>query len=195
MYEAMMCNGQVRQDKLIWNLKLPLKIKKIAWYLKRGVVLTKDNLAKRNWSGSKKCVFCSQDETIQHLFFDCHYAKFIWRAISFSFGLDIPTSVDNMCYGWLQGIHPKHRPNILVGAIAICWSLWLNRNDIVFNKCIVKTYMQVLFRATYWCRFWAMLQRREEDTNWMKTACRSLETTVMQIFINHGWSFRNRLAL
>ena len=70
MYEALVCNVQVRHDKLIWNLKLPLKIKIFFWYLRRGVVLTKDNLAKRNWNGNKKCVFCSQDETIQHLFFD-----------------------------------------------------------------------------------------------------------------------------
>ena len=35
-----------------------------AWYLRRGVILTKDNLAKRNWQGSKKCVFCHHDENI-----------------------------------------------------------------------------------------------------------------------------------
>jgi hypothetical protein len=32
-------------------------------------VLTKDNLAKRNWQGNKRCCFCANDETIQHLFF------------------------------------------------------------------------------------------------------------------------------
>jgi hypothetical protein len=32
-------------------------------------ILTKDNPAKQNWHGSKECVFCHQDETIQHLFF------------------------------------------------------------------------------------------------------------------------------
>jgi hypothetical protein len=40
------------------------------WYLKRGVVLIKDNLIMRNWRGEKYCVFCTHDETIQHLFFD-----------------------------------------------------------------------------------------------------------------------------
>jgi hypothetical protein len=34
----------------------------------KGVVLTKDNLAKCNWQGNKKCVFCNSDESIQHLF-------------------------------------------------------------------------------------------------------------------------------
>ena len=46
--------GLIHQDipnlnKRIWKLKTPLKIKKFLWYLKRGVILTKNNLAKRNW--------------------------------------------------------------------------------------------------------------------------------------------------
>ncbi|PUZ76059.1 hypothetical protein GQ55_1G260500 [Panicum hallii var. hallii] len=54
--------------------------------------------------------------------------------------------------------------------------------------------MQVLFRGTYWCRFWALLQKREEDANEMKAACRMLETSVMQIFAQYGWQFSNRIT-
>jgi hypothetical protein len=50
-------------------LEIPLWIKVFGWYLGRGVVLAKDNLAKQNWHGSMKCVFCHQNETIKHLFF------------------------------------------------------------------------------------------------------------------------------
>ena len=52
----------------IWKLKAPLKIKFFLWYLKRGVILTKDNLTKRNWQGNQQCCFCHENETIQHLF-------------------------------------------------------------------------------------------------------------------------------
>ena len=67
--------------------KIPLKIKIFMWYLKRGVILTKDNLVRWNWNGNKQYCFCSSDETIQHLFFECHVAKFLWRAVQFSFNL------------------------------------------------------------------------------------------------------------
>jgi hypothetical protein len=40
-----------------------------------GVVLTKDNLAKKNWKGSQQCVCCNSNETILHLFLDCPSAK------------------------------------------------------------------------------------------------------------------------
>ncbi|WVZ81475.1 hypothetical protein U9M48_028849, partial [Paspalum notatum var. saurae] len=42
--------------KFIWKLKLPLKIKIFLYYLWRGVILTKDNLVKRNWTGSQNCL-------------------------------------------------------------------------------------------------------------------------------------------
>jgi hypothetical protein len=32
-----------------WKAKIPLKIKIFLWYLRNGVVLTKDNLVKRKW--------------------------------------------------------------------------------------------------------------------------------------------------
>ena len=82
MYSALISNGNVQFDKHLWKLKMPLKIKIFMCYLKRGVILTKDNLVRWNWNGSKHCCFCSSDETIQHLFFYCHVAKFLWRAYS-----------------------------------------------------------------------------------------------------------------
>ena len=36
------------RHKNIWKLKIPLKIKIFLWYLQKGVLLTKDNLAKKN---------------------------------------------------------------------------------------------------------------------------------------------------
>jgi hypothetical protein len=43
-----------------WNAKIPLKIKIFLWYLRNGVVLTKNNLVKRHWKGCTKCCFCAE---------------------------------------------------------------------------------------------------------------------------------------
>jgi hypothetical protein len=69
------------QQKFIWKLKISLKIKIFFWYLQRGVILIKDNLASKNWKGSQKWCFCNTIETIKHLFFDClhHYQKYCYR--------------------------------------------------------------------------------------------------------------------
>jgi hypothetical protein len=65
-------------------------------YLIKGVVVTKDNLQKRSWQGSKKCAFCDSDGTIQHLFINCHYARFMWRLVYWSLDLSNPLSVKHL---------------------------------------------------------------------------------------------------
>jgi hypothetical protein len=35
---------------------------------------------------------------------------------------------------WLQQVDSKLRPQIRVGASAIFWSIWLTRNDVIFDK-------------------------------------------------------------
>jgi hypothetical protein len=56
MYRHLVNNG-LKATQEIWHMKIPLKIKIFMWYLKRGVILTKDNLARRNWNGNKACCF------------------------------------------------------------------------------------------------------------------------------------------
>jgi hypothetical protein len=82
MYKALSEPIQpVTNIKFIWKMKIPLKTKIFAWYLRRRVILTIDNLVKRNWYGCTKCVFCHKEETIKHLFFRCQFARSIWSII------------------------------------------------------------------------------------------------------------------
>ena len=70
MYKDLMKETNSYGHGVVWKLKLPLKIKVFLWYLRRGVILTKDNLGKRNWKGCTRCCLCSSEESIQHLFFN-----------------------------------------------------------------------------------------------------------------------------
>ena len=122
MYRHLVNNGlKVTQE--IWHMKIPLKIKIFMWYLKRGVILTKDNLATRNWNGNKACYFCSKHETIQHLFVECHYAKFLWHAIHFVFGIPPPLNIEHLFNTWSKQGGQKHNILLLTGATTICWSI------------------------------------------------------------------------
>jgi hypothetical protein len=70
LYKAILHSDiPVNTNEKIWKMKIPLKTKNFGWYLRRGVILTKDNLVRCNWHGSTRCVFCHQDDTITHLFF------------------------------------------------------------------------------------------------------------------------------
>jgi hypothetical protein len=55
----------------------------------------KDNLAKRNLDGCKKCVFCDLEESINYLIFVCPFARFVWRVVHFTFNIPPPANVTN----------------------------------------------------------------------------------------------------
>jgi len=164
-------------NKKLWKLKIPLKIKIFLCYLKRGVILTKDNLARRNWQESQQCYFCHEDETIQHFSFDCHVTRLVWASVYTAWGLPKPNSVSNM-FGY-QMITNKG-------------SVWCCRNAVVFdNK--KHSFLQLIFATTHWLRTWAILQRpSSQDT--LVAVSYFLAQVANDFFVRvHGWQSSIRI--
>lgn len=178
----------VDNNHKIWKMKVSLKIKFFAWYLRRGVILTKewkDNLAKQNWNGSPKCVFCHHNETIKHLFFKCNFAHSIWSFIQMASNLYPSSSVVNMFGNWLWGIDNKYRILIRVGALPLIWSLWLCRNGLVSSGKMFSP-LQAIYRCISLLCLWLPLQCMESKPLFMEV-CTWLEQAVRVIFNQHGW--------
>jgi hypothetical protein len=110
----------ISNNPYIWKTKVPLKIRIFLWFLYTWVILTKDNLAKKNWKGNKKCCFYKLDKTIKHLFFDCSFAKFIWCIMGITFGIHTPTSILDMCGHWLNNFSANIKSQVIVAVGAIC---------------------------------------------------------------------------
>jgi hypothetical protein len=146
MYNDLVLRTGTSVNCWTWKARIPLKIKYSLWYLRNGVVLTKDNLVKRQWKGCTKCCFCTAQETIQHLFFYCPMARLLWRIIRCTFGIMKPVSIGHLFGLWLRSFSNKQRNLVLVGLAALCWALWISRNDMVFQKSQKKPFLQVMFR-------------------------------------------------
>jgi hypothetical protein len=129
----------VSQD--IWQIKVPTKIKIFLWYLKWGVILTKDNIARRNWNGDTRCSYCHSPETIHHLFFECFYVKFLWCVVHLMFGISHPLSIDDLFVNWSKMGDNLHNSLLLTAASALCWTIWITRNEMIFDKCRPKTFL------------------------------------------------------
>jgi hypothetical protein len=98
------------------------------WFLYKKVILTKDNLAKWKWNG------CNSEESINHLFFTCPFARLIWKTIQFTFDIPPPANVTNMFGNWLNGVEKKTKAQIRTNICALMWAIWNSCNDLVFNK-------------------------------------------------------------
>jgi hypothetical protein len=176
-----------------WKAKIPLKIKIFLWYLRNGVVLTKDNLVKRRWKGCTKCCFCAEQETIQHLFFDCPIARLTWGSVCFTFGVKKPEGVEHLFGPWLRSFSSKQRNLVLIGLAAMCRALWISRNDLIFQKSQFKSILQVIFRGTFWIRSCSVLSK-EGGRAILKDGCHALEAMALEIFHKSGWNALKRIG-
>jgi hypothetical protein len=101
------------------------------WYVYKGVILTKDNLVKCNWNGSKQYNFCCKDESIQHLFLDCYYARIVWGLVHITFGIQPPLNTNHLFGTWSSALGGSLKRQLPTAALAFCWAIWLSRNDSV----------------------------------------------------------------
>src|ERR1043165_8282346 len=127
------------------------------WFLFNKVILTKDNLAKRNWDGCKKCVFCDSKESIDHLFFTCPFAHLLWTVVHYAFNITPPVNSTNMFGSWLNSVDKNFKAQIRVGTCALLWSIWKCRNDIIFNKGGHTNFFQVIRKASHLNHEWSFL--------------------------------------
>jgi hypothetical protein len=104
MYKDLMNRVGFRFDISSWKVKVPLKVKIFLWYLRFGVILTKDNLAKRKWKGDTDCCVCGEQETIQHLFFECPVARQVWSSFSITFDIGNLTNMNDLFGAWLGSL-------------------------------------------------------------------------------------------
>jgi hypothetical protein len=82
----------------MWWIKIPLKIKVFMWLTLHNSILTRDILIRRGWKGKdSRCCFCDELETIDHLFFECRLARFVWGVVKCATGiLDIPVKFKDL---------------------------------------------------------------------------------------------------
>ncbi|WVZ49766.1 hypothetical protein U9M48_001095 [Paspalum notatum var. saurae] len=124
LYNFLVNQSALPLNKNLWKLKLPLKIKIFVWFLMKDVILTKDNLKKRNWNGDDGCCFLTRRRQ-SNIYFSTP-----------------PSNVTNLVGTWFEQVDPNMRPLLCVGASAIIWSIWLCRNDCVFDRKRLNSYLQ-----------------------------------------------------
>jgi hypothetical protein len=81
--------------------------------------------------------FRGLEETTQHLFFNCHVThvtRFLWNALFIIFNFQPPKDTTHLFGSWLNSFARNVRNKVIVGLIAMCWALWLSRNDAIFNR-------------------------------------------------------------
>ena len=86
---------------------------------------------------------CFLSPTRKHttfVFFYCTYAKFLWHLVHILFGIDPHVDIADLFDIWSKMETIKHNTLLLSAAAALCWAIWITRNELVFDKCRPKTF-------------------------------------------------------
>ena len=85
------------------------------WLVEKNSILTRDNLTRRGWHGDKRCNFCLENESVNHLFFDCSMARYVWSLVAYVVGTDCrPCSFDQF-WLWAKQFFPLSENFLYVG--------------------------------------------------------------------------------
>jgi hypothetical protein len=133
------------------------KIKTFMWLVEQHAIFTKDNMVKRSWQGDPMRYFYEGPESVDHLFFKCPTAKVIWGAIAICFGQRIRPKSYEQFWKWIPNALPGEDKFYLFGLAAICWAIWKCRNEICFEKKLIKNPTVNLHSACSFMRYWAGL--------------------------------------
>jgi hypothetical protein len=114
----------------VWKLKIPPGIQVFLWLFSQNKIMTRDNLRRRGMPKPLECSLCKEIESVKHLFFDCLISELLWDLVFEVFGIKV-TGFLCIASRWLCNTRFLQFNFVLS---AIVWSIWNNRNSIVFNR-------------------------------------------------------------
>ncbi|XP_071681703.1 uncharacterized protein [Lolium perenne] len=110
-----------------WSLRLPRKLKIFTYLADIDRLSTRANLFHKSCAPSALCVACPDVETGRHLFFECLVAAEVWSR------LDVPLPTGRFSVWTIRGPADFSPTSWHMGVVAILWSIWKARNNLVFN--------------------------------------------------------------
>ncbi|XP_058787562.1 uncharacterized protein LOC131661915 [Vicia villosa] len=140
----------------------------ILWLACQNRLATKDRIVKFGVATDRKCMFCSCNEDVQHLFFECNYTKKVWEAV---LGwLNINHNVQGWCQErkWLEKIcrSKNWRSKFVQVAIAeTIYTVWIERNKKVFNREYSEGLLVDSIIENIVIRIWVIPKYRERVAN------------------------------
>jgi hypothetical protein len=120
----------------IWkNSNIIPRIKTFGWRIIRQAISSGARAGKYSKHISKLCCRCHLEETDQHLFFLCAFARAAWFMNPWHLRVDQFASPSDSISQILTRLLNMNHPNGTIENILIfMWCLWKSRNDCLFNK-------------------------------------------------------------
>jgi len=127
-YKSLIGHAHIHQS-FHWTCQNKHKV--FSWLLLKDKLSTRNILRRKSmFLPSYNCVLCANntEKTLEHLFLHCHFAEACWGLIS----LQVPNQAD--IFLAIESFKSQlHTPLFMNFIILLCWSIWISRNDLIFQ--------------------------------------------------------------
>jgi len=120
--------------KMLWNMKIPQRMKVFLWRAARGCLPTRQRLQQRVVNCTDKCEYCTSNyENEWHIFFSCQKAQEVWEIaslwgmISGEFGT--ADGFKSLFFHMLEQLEQDQ----LIAFVTGLWCIWKRRNDKIWE--------------------------------------------------------------
>ena len=143
----------------VWKLNIPPRVHILLWLLYNNKLLIRDNLQKKRRDVADRCLFYYEEESVNHLFFDCCVAKLTWELISEIVGMKVGTDFESIGRWWIS-----NDKNAVLNCTCAktLWSLWKSRNHLCFQGGTWQGEGHILGSIARRLKRWRVLLKQEK---------------------------------
>ena len=129
--------GNVNWGKFIWDSYIPPRRSIILWKILHKRIATEEEVQRRGVQLVSYCRFCfANSESLDHLFWNCPFPKFLCSDVMGKFGfLAFTGDSFSRFFAWAMSLKPSSQIGSLwkVALAAVCDVIWFSRNKSVFE--------------------------------------------------------------
>jgi len=133
---------------------IPLKVKKFTWLAIQEVIFTKDDLVKWKWKGDESCAFCTNKETVNHIFFGYSTVGYVWSLIAYALGAICRPSSFAQFWTWIQWVLPNGSPTKIICLMCSFLTYWAGLQKPELDQQVIQGTETVKNIALYFHKTW-----------------------------------------
>jgi hypothetical protein len=137
---------------------MPLKIKIFTWQLARGRLPSNDHI--HAWGGPSDglCALCGPLEIVDHIFFECILAQFLWSGVRDMFRVNWNPKSRQDWFQILESLNTKSRCFVRIFFAAQCWALWTTRSKFTIEKKFPRHQLTAFSKLLFLCSCGALFK-------------------------------------
>ena len=145
----------------IWQAAIPLKVRIFLWQFARGRLPSNDQIVLRHGPSDGQCALCEVPEDASHIFFSCALARFVWSGLREELHVSWAPDAYSDVLRILEGFKGKRRRVLRVLFAAVCWGLWLIRNNFTIERKFPNQPADCFFKILILLQHWRPLLKAD----------------------------------